>query len=51
DEEDFPIGEGIQAGFASAAQTKMIFGRNEPALAHFERAINEAVDNAVRVTS
>jgi hypothetical protein len=43
DEEDFPIGEGIQAGFAAKAQTELIFGRNEPALAHFQRSINEAV--------
>jgi len=43
DVEDFPVGEGIQAGFASKAQTEMVFGRNEPALAHFERSVNEAV--------
>ncbi len=54
-EEDFPVGEGIQSGFSSAAQTSMVFGRNEPALAHFERAVNEAVnetaDKAVAVAS
>lgn len=43
DEEDFPVGEGIQAGFAANAQTELVFGRNEPALAHFQRSINEAV--------
>jgi nitrite reductase/ring-hydroxylating ferredoxin subunit len=43
DEEDFPIGEGIQAGFTAKAQTELVFGRNEPALAHFQRSINEAV--------
>ena len=43
DEEDFPIGEGIQAGFAAKAQTELVFGGNEPALAHFQRSINEAV--------
>jgi phenylpropionate dioxygenase-like ring-hydroxylating dioxygenase large terminal subunit len=43
DEEDFPVGEGIQSGFAAAAQTALVFGRNEPALAHFQRSINEAV--------
>ena len=43
DEEDFPVGEGIQSGFASPAQTALVFGRNEPALAHFQRSINEAV--------
>jgi len=43
DEEDFPVGEGIQPGFASLAQTALVIGRNEPALAHFQRSINEAV--------
>ena len=43
DEEDFPMGEGIQSSFAAAAQTALVFGRNEPALAHFQRSINEAV--------
>ncbi|MDA1101948.1 MAG: Rieske 2Fe-2S domain-containing protein [Proteobacteria bacterium] len=43
DEEDFPVGEGIQAGFAANAQTEIVFGRNEPALAHFQRSVNEAV--------
>ncbi|MFP6708737.1 MAG: SRPBCC family protein [Alphaproteobacteria bacterium] len=43
DEEDFPVGEGIQSGLASPAQTALVFGRNEPALAHFQRSINEAV--------
>ena len=43
DKEDFPVGEGIQAGFAAKAQTEMVFGRNEPALAHFERAVDQAV--------
>jgi hypothetical protein len=43
DDEDFPIGEGIQAGFASKAQTEIVFGRNEPALAHFERSVNAAL--------
>lgn len=41
--EDFPVGEGIQAGFASGAQTHIVFGRNEPALAHFHRAVTAAV--------
>mgnify|MGYP001417889479 CR=1 FL=1 len=43
DEEEFPVGEGIQSGFASQAQQQLVFGRNEPALAHFQRSINEAV--------
>jgi phenylpropionate dioxygenase-like ring-hydroxylating dioxygenase large terminal subunit len=40
--EDFPVGEAIQAGFDSGAQSHLLFGRNEPALAHFHRAISAA---------
>jgi len=40
--EDFPVGEGIQAGFQSGAQSHIVFGRNEPALAHFHQAITAA---------
>jgi phenylpropionate dioxygenase-like ring-hydroxylating dioxygenase large terminal subunit len=42
-EEDFPTGEGIQAGLASGAQGHVTYGRNEPALAHFERAVSEVL--------
>jgi nitrite reductase/ring-hydroxylating ferredoxin subunit len=41
--EDFPTGEGIQAGLLSGAQERMIYGRNEPALQYFEKAAAEAV--------
>ncbi len=41
--EDFPVGEGIQRGFVSAAQTHTVFGRNEPALAHYHREITLAL--------
>jgi phenylpropionate dioxygenase-like ring-hydroxylating dioxygenase large terminal subunit len=41
--EDFPVGEGIQQGFVSAAQTHTVFGRNEPALAHYHREITLAL--------
>ena len=51
DEEDFPVGEGIQSGFPSGAQTELVFGRNEPALAHFQRSINEAVAIPAGATS
>lgn len=40
--EDFPVGEGIQASFLSGAQTHIVFGRNEPALAHFHQAVTAA---------
>ena len=42
-EEDFPTGEGIQFGFLSRAQSHMTYGRNEPALAHFEQAVTAAL--------
>jgi phenylpropionate dioxygenase-like ring-hydroxylating dioxygenase large terminal subunit len=37
--EDFPTCEGMQRGFLSGAQEAIVFGRNEPALQHFHRAI------------
>lgn len=46
EEEDFPVGEEMQFGFASGAQEHVIYGRNEPALAHFERSVTEALDAA-----
>ncbi|MFT4560641.1 MAG: phenylpropionate dioxygenase-like ring-hydroxylating dioxygenase large terminal subunit [Gammaproteobacteria bacterium] len=42
-EEDFPVGETIQNGFHSMAQTHVTFGTNEPALAHFHRSISKAL--------
>ncbi len=42
-DEDFPVGEGIQRGMGSGAQTHTSYGRNEPALAHFERNISDAL--------
>ncbi len=44
-EEDFPIGEGMQRGFMSGAQTHATYGRNEPALAYFERTIADVLAN------
>ncbi|MDA1308437.1 MAG: Rieske 2Fe-2S domain-containing protein [Proteobacteria bacterium] len=41
--EDFPAGEGIQAGLLSGAQDSIVYGRNEPALQHFEKAVGAAV--------
>ena len=37
--EDFPAGRTMQIGFASPAQTHVVYGRNEPALAHYHRSI------------
>ena len=42
--EDFPTAEGIQRGVASGALTHATIGRNEPAVAHFERTASEVVD-------
>jgi len=42
-EEDFPTSEGMQSGFLSGAQTHVIYGQNEPALAYFEKAVTDAV--------
>lgn len=43
-DEDFPIGEGAQRGYAAGAFETVVYGKNEPALAHFQRAIAEALD-------
>ncbi len=42
-DEDFPTGEAIQFGFLSRAQSHITYGRNEPALAHFEKAVTAAL--------
>ncbi|MEM7405279.1 MAG: SRPBCC family protein [Pseudomonadota bacterium] len=44
-EEDFPAGAGIQFGLRSGAQSHFVFGRNEPALAHFETTIGQQTWN------
>ncbi|MEX2481007.1 MAG: SRPBCC family protein [Gammaproteobacteria bacterium] len=44
--EDFPVGEGVQRGFHSAAQTHITFGTNEPALAYFHATVSAAVAGA-----
>lgn len=43
EEEDFPVGEGIQQGFRSGAQDAIVFGRNEPALQYFHKTIRAAL--------
>lgn len=42
-QEDFPTAESIQAGINSGAQSHVIFGRNEPALAHFQTQIAKSI--------
>jgi len=44
EEEDFPVGEGIQKSFRSGAQTSITFGQNEPALQHFHKAIKRTLE-------
>lgn len=46
-EEDFPTCEGMQRGYASGARKEVVYGRNEPALAHFQRSVGEAVAGSV----
>lgn len=43
-DEDFPVGEGIQRGILAGAQTHASYGRNEPALAHFEKAVTASIE-------
>lgn len=45
DTEDFAAAAGIQRGYGTAAQTHVVFGRNEPALQHYHRSINKLLDN------
>lgn len=41
--EDFPAGRTMQPGFRSNAQTHTVYGRNEPALIHYHKAIRRAL--------
>lgn len=41
--EDFAVGEAAQRGFHSGTQRSILFGRNEPALQHFHRAVRAAL--------
>jgi phenylpropionate dioxygenase-like ring-hydroxylating dioxygenase large terminal subunit len=42
-DEDFTIGEGIQRGFASGAQTHLTYGRYEAPLQYYHRALQRAL--------
>ena len=44
--EDFPICVDIQRGLGAGAQSHITFGRNEPALGHYHRHIQEAVGSS-----
>lgn len=41
DTEDFATAAGIQRGYRTRAQRSVVFGRNEPALQHFHRSLDE----------
>jgi phenylpropionate dioxygenase-like ring-hydroxylating dioxygenase large terminal subunit len=41
--EDFPAGRTMHPGFACGAQTHVVYGRNEPALAHYHKSIRRAL--------
>jgi phenylpropionate dioxygenase-like ring-hydroxylating dioxygenase large terminal subunit len=41
DTEDFATAAGIQRGYRTPAQSQVVFGRNEPALQHFHRAVDD----------
>jgi phenylpropionate dioxygenase-like ring-hydroxylating dioxygenase large terminal subunit len=41
--EDFAAGRTMQIGFASGAQTHVVYGRNEPALAHYHKSIRRTL--------
>jgi phenylpropionate dioxygenase-like ring-hydroxylating dioxygenase large terminal subunit len=43
-EEDFPTCEGMQFAFNASARRQVVYGRNEPALAHFQRSVKEALE-------
>ena len=41
EEEDFPLGEGVQKGFYADKKRNIIFGKNEPGLQHFHKNIDK----------
>jgi phenylpropionate dioxygenase-like ring-hydroxylating dioxygenase large terminal subunit len=44
EEEDFPTGESIQRSLLSGAQSHLTYGRNEPALQHWQKSVTAALD-------
>ena len=47
--EDFPAGRSMQIGFDSGAQSQVVYGRNEPAMIHFHRSMDEVITDARRI--
>jgi len=44
--EDFPACEGMQFGFDAGARSEVVYGCNEPALAHYQRSVRAVVAGA-----
>jgi hypothetical protein len=42
-DEDYSAGFGVQRGLAAMADQDFVFGRNEPGVQHFHRAIKETL--------
>lgn len=49
DTEDFTTAAGMQRGFHTNAHDSVVFGRNEPALQHFHRCIEELISPPTRL--
>lgn len=45
-DEDYSAGYGVQRGLAAMADRDFVFGRNEPGVQHFHRAVQEQLDGA-----
>jgi len=43
EKEDFPMSEKLNAGFFTGAQKEVVYGRNEPALIHYHKALRRAM--------
>ena len=44
--EDFPLMESIQSNLDSGALSEVVYGRNEPPLIHYHRAVDDAIRDA-----
>lgn len=47
-DEDYQLGFAIQRGLATAANNEFVFGRNEMAVHHFHRSVDELVERSAR---
>jgi phenylpropionate dioxygenase-like ring-hydroxylating dioxygenase large terminal subunit len=44
EQEDFQVGEDMQRGFHAPGSDRVVYGRNEPGVSHFHRAVNAALE-------